>query len=304
MSAAHEGLMAGAIEVPFAEIDATLARMSGATRERQAAARALTATVVVVGPRERLDAAADALAQLGDSGGVRAMLISTGTEIAPPARVARHAVALDGLRAEFVDNAVAALRLSSLPTLVWWRGGAAESLDGLARLAERIVLDAEEPEPVWARALTLLDHTAFTDLRWTRLTRWRALMAQFFDVPEVREAAARFHQLHVHGSDAPSARLFAAWLTGSLGRNIALTVTAASHPVDSVAFGDGRQRLLLRLVPSGTCVETTAEIDGHSMAARKVAAGDQRLAALVGQELRIRAHDAAFEQALRGAGVP
>jgi len=30
--------------------------------------------------------------------------------------------------------------------------------------------------------------TAVSDVRWARLTRWRSLVAQFFDVPDVRAA--------------------------------------------------------------------------------------------------------------------
>ena len=29
-----------------------------------------------------------------------------------------------------------------------------------------------------------------SDLRWTRLTRWRELFAQFFDLPDVRDRGA------------------------------------------------------------------------------------------------------------------
>ena len=54
---------------------------------------------------------------------------------------------------DYLNNAVAALRLSSLPTAVWWRGGNPEMLEGVANLADRMILDAEEPADVWARAL-------------------------------------------------------------------------------------------------------------------------------------------------------
>ena len=88
-------------------------------------------------------AAAEALQSLGDAGTVRGILISEGDSAAPPARVAGNTVALHGLKPAFFNNAVAALRLSSLPTLVWWRGRP-DTLDGLAGLAERIVLDDDQ----------------------------------------------------------------------------------------------------------------------------------------------------------------
>ena len=211
-------------DVPFTKIGDAMARgtchASGATPMR-----ALVATVVAVGPSERLAAAAEALQTLGDAGTVRGILISEGDNAAPPARVAGNTVALHGLKPSFFNNAVAALRLSSLPTLVWWRGGRADTLDGLAELADRIVLDYDRPatassddtvDPIWSRAATLFDDCAFSDLRWARLTQWRALMAHFFDIPEVLAAAADFSRLRIAGSDRQSAHLFAAWLRSSI----------------------------------------------------------------------------------------
>ena len=96
------------------------------------------------------------------------------------------------LKPQYVDNAVAALRLSSLPTLVWFRGGSQDLLGELAQLADRVVLDEIDPLASWKQSLTLLDRTAFSDLRWARLTRWRTLMAHFFDIPRVRHVARSF----------------------------------------------------------------------------------------------------------------
>ena len=224
MNALTSELLPAGEDVPFTKIGDAMARgtchASGATPMR-----ALVATVVAVGPSERLAAAAEALQTLGDAGTVRGILISEGDNAAPPARVAGNTVALHGLKPSFFNNAVAALRLSSLPTLVWWRGGRADTLDGLAELADRIVLDYDRPatassddtaDPIWSRAATLFDDCAFSDLRWARLTQWRALMAHFFDIPEVLAAAADFSRLRIAGSDRQSAHLFAAWLRSSI----------------------------------------------------------------------------------------
>ena len=74
-----EGLLPGGHDVAFAEIEVTLARIvRDGGRRKRGPARALTATVIVVGKPERLIAAADALEQLGEAGGVRAILISEG----------------------------------------------------------------------------------------------------------------------------------------------------------------------------------------------------------------------------------
>ncbi len=223
MSSSSSELLPAGADVPFNKIGEAMAlgtcQASGATPMR-----ALVATVVAVGPIDRLGAAADALQALGDAGTVRGILISEGDNPAPPARVAGNTVALHGLQPAFFNNAVAALRLSSLPTLVWWRGGRPDTLDGLADLADRIVLDDDEPEPIWSRAVTLFADTAFSDLRWARLTQWRALMAHFFDIPEVLAATADFSRLTIAASDRMSARLFAAWLRSSIQFREGLTV--------------------------------------------------------------------------------
>ena len=100
--------------------------------------------------------------------------------------------------------------------MVWWRGGSVEALDDLAKLADRLVLDIDEPDAVWARADTLFERTALTDLRWTRLTRWRAAVAHLFDLSQVRRGAADIRSLTIEAADPFAARLFAGWLKSRL----------------------------------------------------------------------------------------
>ena len=299
-SSPSELLPAGA-DVAFNKIGEAMARGtcqdSGATPMR-----ALVATVVAVGPSDRLGAAAEALQSLGDAGTVRGILISEGDSSAPPARVAGNTVAFHGLKPAFFNNAVASLRLSSLPTLVWWRGGRPDTLDGLAGLADRIVLDDDQPDPIWSRAVTLFDDSAFSDLRWARLTQWRALMAHFFDIPEVLAAAADFSRLTIAASDPMSARLFAAWLQSSIqfrdGFTVELVNGSEGTPIDEIRLGDHEQELVIRLAAHRTCLETEVSVRGHRGASRLVSLGDQTLTGLITEELRIRARDAAFERAL------
>lgn len=303
MSESAGRLLPFGVDVKFSEIETGLAGQW--LDEGKCAPLALTATIVVVGPLDRLAEAAEALTGLTDIG-VRAILISYGTNPAPTVRVAQHAVALEGLRHEYLNNAVAALRLSSLPTLVWWRGGAAaESLDGLADLADRLVMDAEDPREVWRRVGTLAERIAVSDLRWTRLTRWRALMAHFFDIPEVRAAAPAFHRLQIEGSDIHCARLFAGWLASSLQWTRPLDIDVRAKPggaaIERVELGGDDEALTLSLASSRTCVEAAVRLRGHGGASRIVWLGEQGLAALVGEELRIRSRDLAFERAVAAA---
>ena len=302
MSSSPSDLLPAGADVPFTGIGDAIARGacldSGATPMR-----ALVATVVAVGPVNRLGAAAEALQSLGDAGTVRGILISDGANPAPPARVAGNIVALHGLKPQYVNNAVAALRLSSLPTLVWWRGGRADTLEGLAELADRIVLDDVDPEPTWARATSLFEESAFSDLRWARLTQWRALMAHFFDIPEVQAAASDFARLTLIASDRMSARLFAAWLESAIafrdGFDVEYVDGPRDTPIDEVRLGDREQELVIRMAAQRTCLETAVSVRGHRSASRLVSLTDQSLTGLITEELRIRARDAAFEKALR-----
>ena len=288
------------VELPFSEINEALSRRP--ENPRRADARALTATIVVVSPDERLAEATEALEAVGDRTGVRAILITVGESTQPKPRLVGNAVALPGLVPAYVNNAVAALRLSSLPTVVWWRGGACEILDDLAGLADHVVLDAPDPLEGWKRAAKLLERAAFSDLRWTRLTRWRTLMAQFFDIPEVQQAATGFHRLEIRTKDPAVAGLFAGWLRTALRRPrpLELQVTASSgHAlIEQIAFGDSEQQLTLQVAGRGGCVTTTAAVEGHQGQRRTVSLTDERLQTLISEELRIRARDRAFEAAL------
>jgi glucose-6-phosphate dehydrogenase assembly protein OpcA len=295
-----ERLLQEGVAVSFNDIESALRRQSSDEPTRTAST-ALTATIVVAGPSPRLAEAATALNQLTDAG-VRAVLISYGDNPAPEAHVSRHTVSLDGLRPEYLNNAVAALRISSLPTLVWWRGGRVEALTGLAALSDRLVLDAEDPREVWGLVDRLAERTAVSDLRWTRLTRWRALMAHFFDIAVVRNAAFSFRTLRIEGSDLHAARVYAGWLASALhwpaDVRPEIRDTGGAPSITAVRLGDGDQELTLRLADNLTCVETAARVTGLAPTSRTVSMGDQRLAALIGEELRIRARDLAFERAV------
>jgi len=292
-------------EVPFADIESALAvrgdERSGADRSP----RALTATVVAVGPGDRLEAAADPLRRLAESGGVRAISITHGSAAETHAHVSPSFVAIEGVPPPFVDNAVAAIRLSSLPTLVWWRGGPVEVLDRVVALADRVVLDVDDPDDLWAHVVTIFDRTAFSDLRWTRLTRWRALMAQFFDIPAVAAAATAFTRLRIEGADRPTARLFAGWLRTALAWQDSVTIDVADSrrdaPMESVTLSGGDIELRLCVAGSRRCVETTATVPGQAATSRVVSLGAQSLESLLAAELRIRSRDSAFEQAVRAS---
>jgi hypothetical protein len=302
------GLLADGHDVPFAEIEATLAQLVRDARRKRSPARALISTIVVVGKPDRLIAAVDALEQLGVAGVARAILISEGEHTSPVARVTETAIAISGLAPGYLNNAVAALRLSSLPAVVWWRGGSVDALADLAALADRVILDAEEPDAAWADADKLFEHTALTDLRWATLTKWRACLAHLYDLPHVRRHASEIKTLTIEAIDIPSARLFAGWLRVRLQWPSTVTIDirqvqgTAPAPLRCVMLNGGELSISLQVRGRRDCLEAAVGGAGEGeVSARIVPLGDGTLSSLIGEELGVRTRDLAFEQALVAA---
>ena len=265
--------------------------------------RARTATVVAVGPSDRLADVAATLGAEDDAGALHIVRIAIDGASVPPGEPGSDVVAISGLRPEYVNNAIAAVRLSSLPTIVWWRGGKPEGLDGVAALADRVILDAEDPWPLWSRTPPLFEHTALSDVRWARLTRWRAALAHFLDLPAVRAKVSSFSRLSIAAADRPQAALFAGWLDSSFGwgGRVPTELTSASAPLESITLDGGACQLSLRLLPNTTCISTEGRVGSDVVAARVVSLGSQSLSALLAEELRVRSRDLAFERTLVSA---
>lgn len=268
--------------------------------------RARTATLVAVGPRDRLTDVTATLAAGDGAGALHIVRIVTDGTGAPDGDERSDVVTIAGLRPEYVNNAIAAVRLSSLPTIVWWRGGRAEQLEGVATLADRVVLDAVDPWPLWSRLPPLFEHTAFTDVRWARLTRWRAALAHFFDMLPVKESASDFTSLSIAASDRAQAALFAGWLDASLnwrGR-IRAALVPSSVPFESITLRSNTCELVLHLLDGATCLSAEGRIGGDLVASRVLSLGSQTLGTLMAEELRVRSRDLAFERALERALDP
>jgi len=264
---------------------------------------ALVATIIVIGRRDRVDEAAGALDSLRDRGAVRKVLISEGTNVDASPDESDNTIRIDGLSPRYVDNAVAWLRLSSLPAVVWWRGGSPDALARLAHLADRLVLDTDPPDEMWPRVPALFDQTALTDLRWSSLTRWRAALAHLFDLPQVEKSARARRSVEIEAGDRAAARLFAGWLRSCLGGatfdiRIVDGPARARTPLTRVRLSGEGPGLTLQVQESQTCLE--ASVDGAE-GARMVPLGDGTLASRFVEEIGVRSRDAAFERALQAA---
>ncbi len=129
-------------------------------------------------------------------------------------------IALIRLRGEVVrhcESVVLPLLLPDSPVVVWWPtdAPAVPADDPLGRLAQRRITDAAAATKGKTRALATQCSSyarGNTDLAWTRITPWRALLAAALDQQplKVRRAVVAAERI------SPSADLLAAWLWNRL----------------------------------------------------------------------------------------
>ena len=110
------------------------------------------------------------------------------------------------------------LLLPDAPVVAWWPGEApaVPAEDPVGMLAQRRVTDAlSAKNPLKAMEQRRAGHVAGdTDLTWTRLTPWRALLATALDAPPFEDVTGAM----VAGETvSPSTDLIAGWLAARLG---------------------------------------------------------------------------------------
>jgi len=127
--------------------------------------------------------------------------------------------ALIRLRGEVVKHAesvVLPLLLPDSPVAIWWPNHPPEdpAADPLGRLAQRRITDvAQSADPLKALRQRAADYApGDTDLAWTRITPWRALLAAVLDQRPVKVTGASVTAERI----SPSADLLAAWLVDRL----------------------------------------------------------------------------------------
>jgi len=133
-------------------------------------------------------------------------------------------ITLTGAVTKHAESVVLPLLLPDSPVVVWWptNAPANPAADPLGMLAKRRITDAAAgPRSKSSAMLTQCSGYApgNTDLAWTRITHWRALLAAALDrnpgkVISVSVSAER---------TSPSADLLSAWLAGRLRVKVART---------------------------------------------------------------------------------
>ncbi|HEV7831708.1 MAG TPA: glucose-6-phosphate dehydrogenase assembly protein OpcA [Pseudonocardiaceae bacterium] len=124
---------------------------------------------------------------------------------------------LYGPLADHGDSVVVPLLLADCPVVTWWPGlaPAVPAADPIGKLAQRRITDAAAAaQPIKTLDSRRTSYTAGdTDLAWSRLTPWRALLAAALDLPPYEEVET----VTVTGAvDNPSAELLAGWLRSRL----------------------------------------------------------------------------------------
>ena len=114
-------------------------------------------------------------------------------------------------------SVVVPLLLADAPVVVWWPGEAPEvpSEDPIGMLGERRITDAASAKRPMAQLAKRRDsyRPGDTDLSWTRITRWRGLLASTMDQPPHDKVTGA---TVAGAADSPSADLLAGWLALAL----------------------------------------------------------------------------------------
>lgn len=134
---------------------------------------------------------------------------------------------LYGALADEGAGSVVPMLLPDAPVVAWWPTDAppVPAEDPIGKLSHRRITDAATaPDPIEALRCRVRSYSdGDTDLAWTRLTAWRAVLAAALDLPPFEPVTAA---TVTGASDSPSTDLLAGWLATYLQ----VPVTRYEHP--------------------------------------------------------------------------
>lgn len=200
---------------------------------------------------------------------------------------------LHGPLREHGDSICLPLLLPDSPTIVWWPNEAPDNLaeDPIGSLADRRITDAAgAADPQAALVRRARNHTdGDTDLTWTRLTRWRALLAGALDQTKAEVTGACVRS----APDNAPATLLAAWLSECLG--VTVQRLDGEHPgVNEVVLNTDRGDIVLSRVREGTAHYRVMDEPERSVALRR-----RPLTDLLTEELQRMDADDVFERVVQ-----
>ncbi|OLR94784.1 glucose-6-phosphate dehydrogenase assembly protein OpcA [Actinokineospora bangkokensis] len=205
---------------------------------------------------------------------------------------------LYGALADEGASCVIPLLLPDAPVVAWWpfEAPAKPAEDPVGRLAQRRITDsATDKNPIKALEVRQRYYTdGDTDLAWTRLTLWRAVLAASLDLPPHEKVTGAA----VTGEgDSPSTDLLAGWLAATL-----------RVPVKRIKATDGEGIISVVLERKSGPIELTRP-DGRvgtltqpGQPARRVALQRREVRDCLTEELRRLDPDEIYEDTLKGLG--
>ena len=160
-----------------------------------------------------------------------------------------------------LPSAALPLLVSDLSTFLWWRDVVQTTdkvFSSLLRAADRLVIDSaefEDPQRDLVEMNRLFTgvhsgQAGISDINWARLTFWRGLLADFYDVPAYQGWLDNIDQVRIDyvGPErapeklAPQALLIAGWLAGRLGWEFADEQPMQKKDQTTVFKFSGRER--------------------------------------------------------------
>ena len=162
-----------------------------------------------------------------------------------------------------IANIIQPLLKPDLPVYLWWLGDPPGRDDptfiDLVDISSRMIVDSTSffnPEQDIGTLSALFDtvpECALSDLNWGRITPWRQLISQFFDVPEYRSYLAGVTSIEIEHAVAPLATqmrtelgdvspnparalLLAGWLKERLGWSLAEDTSSNDCDTDSGTY--------------------------------------------------------------------
>ncbi len=207
-------------------------------------------------------------------------------------------IRLTGEVVKHADSVVLPLLLPDSPVAIWWphEPPADPAADPLGALAKRRITDAAEVHRGKSKALQVqcASYVAGnTDLAWTRLTPWRALLAASLDQHPLKVTSASVTSERI----SPSADLLAAWLRsrlkvevtrhGSSGPGITEVVMETKQGPIRISRSDGR----------------LATFTSPERPDRPIALKRRKLPELLAEELRRLDEDDVYAATIRALGA-
>lgn len=200
---------------------------------------------------------------------------------------------ISGELTKHAESVVLPLLLPDSPVVVWWPGKppAVPSDDAIGQLARRRLTDAEATDsPVRSlKAVARAYAPGDTDLSWTRLTPWRALLAAALDQSTGTVTGGTV----VAGTGNPAATLLIAWLESRLRVPI-VSRRSETDQIASVVLTTTDGDVLIERIDATSC---HFSVPGSSP--REVPLGARTLAELLAEDLRRLDEDDVYAETIR-----